>query len=162
HFNPLLESLAARKRHWRGKSRIEDIESGLKALIEEIRARGIRSIALPPLGSGLGGLNWHDVRMRIEAALKGLPDVRAIVFEPHTAPEARTTKKQHDVTMTAGRAALVLLMHRYLAGLMDPFVTLLEVHKLMYFMQMAGQPLRLRFTKEKLWGAAEVVAPSSS
>src|SRR5690606_26731097 len=41
------------KRHWRGKSRIEDIESGLKALIDEIRARGIRAIAIPPLGSGL-------------------------------------------------------------------------------------------------------------
>jgi len=41
--------------------------------------------------------------------------------------------------MTAGRAALVELMHRYLAGLLDPFVTLLEVHKLMYFLQEAGE-----------------------
>jgi hypothetical protein len=49
--------------------------------------------------------------------------------------------------MTAGRAALVVLMHRYLGGLMDPFVTLLEVHKLMYFMQEAGQPPRLQFSK---------------
>lgn len=49
--------------------------------------------------------------------------------------------------MTAGRAALIVLMHRYLGGLMDPFVTLLEVHKLMYFMQEAGQPLRLQFSK---------------
>jgi hypothetical protein len=49
--------------------------------------------------------------------------------------------------MTAGRAALVVLMHRYLGGLMDPFVTLLEVRKLMYFMQEAGQPLRLQFSK---------------
>src|SRR5213594_4867327 len=48
------------KRHWRGKSRIEDIESGLGALVKEIRSRGIRSVALPPLGSGLGGLNWAD------------------------------------------------------------------------------------------------------
>jgi O-acetyl-ADP-ribose deacetylase (regulator of RNase III) len=43
------------KRHWRGKSRIEDIESGLQALREEIARRGIRSVAVPPLGSGLGG-----------------------------------------------------------------------------------------------------------
>ena len=56
------------KRHWRGKSRLEDIDSGLEALVEEIRARGIRSIAIPPLGSGLGGLNWLDVRPRIEQA----------------------------------------------------------------------------------------------
>ena len=44
------------KRHWRGKSRIEDIEAGLKALVGEIRTRGIRSIAVPALGSGLGGV----------------------------------------------------------------------------------------------------------
>lgn len=49
--------------------------------------------------------------------------------------------------MTPGRAALVVLIHRYLGGLMDPFVTLLEVHKLMYFMQEAGQALRLEYKK---------------
>src|SRR5271165_6170982 len=53
------------KRHWRGKSRMEDIVAGLRALVEEIRKRGIRSIAIPPLGSGLGGLNWVEVRPRI-------------------------------------------------------------------------------------------------
>src|SRR6266446_2915424 len=40
------------KRHWRGKSRIEDIEAGLKALVEELQSRNIRSVAIPPLGSG--------------------------------------------------------------------------------------------------------------
>ena len=49
--------------------------------------------------------------------------------------------------MTAGRAALVGLMNRYLAGLLDPFITLLEVHKLMYFMEQSGEPLRLKFSK---------------
>jgi O-acetyl-ADP-ribose deacetylase (regulator of RNase III) len=135
------------KRHWRGKSRIEDIEAGLKALTEEIRARRIRSIALPPLGSGLGGLDWSDVRRRIEMSLRDLDDLRAIVFEPHATPEGRVTRQREVPSMTAGRAALVVLMHRYLGGLMDPFVTLLEVHKLMYFMQEAGQPLRLQFSK---------------
>lgn len=133
------------KRHWRGKSRIEDIESGLKALVEEIRARGIRSVAIPPLGSGLGGLDWTDVRSRIVEALRGLNDLQVIVFEPNSAPVE--TKSREVPTMTAGRAALVVLMHRYLGGLMDPFVTLLEVHKLMYFMQEAGEPLRLQYTK---------------
>lgn len=132
------------KRHWRGKSRMEDIESGLRALVEEIRTRRIRSIAIPPLGSGLGGLNWADVRKRIVAALDGL-DADVLVFEPHTAPVA--TKSREIPKMTPGRASLVVLMDRYLAGLMDPFVTLLEVHKLMYFMQAAGEPLRLQYTK---------------
>src|SRR5262245_56499440 len=75
------------KRHWRGSSRIEDIESGLQALAEEIRARHITSIALPALGSGLGGLDWRDVRPRIEKALGSLPGVHVILFEPRKEPE---------------------------------------------------------------------------
>ena len=133
------------KRHWRGKSRMEDIDSGLKALVEEIRTRGIRSIAIPPLGSGLGGLNWADVRPRIVEALRGLNDLQVIVFEPNSAPV--TTKSREVPNMTAGRAALVVLMHRYLGGLMDPFVSLLEVHKLMYFMKEAGQLPKLNYEK---------------
>ena len=49
------------------------------------------------------------------------------------------------VNMTPGQAALVGLMRRYFDGFLDPFVTLLEVHKLMYFMQCDGEPLRLEF-----------------
>lgn len=135
------------KRHWRGKSRIEDIEVGLTALVEVIRARGIRSIALPPLGSGLGGLDWAaEVRPRIEAALCPIADVQVLVYEPHGAPASDSMRHRREVPkMTAGRAALVGLVHRYLGGLLDPFVTLLEVHKLMYFMQEAGEPLRLKY-----------------
>jgi O-acetyl-ADP-ribose deacetylase (regulator of RNase III) len=70
------------KRHWRDRSRIEDIEAGLHALAAEIRQRGIRSIAIPPLGCGLGGLAWSEVRPRIERALGGLANVRILVFEP--------------------------------------------------------------------------------
>lgn len=135
------------KRHWRGKSRMEDIDSGLKALAEEIRTRGIRSIAIPPLGSGLGGLNWAEVRPRIVAALRGLNDLQVIVYEPNNAPVA--TKSREVPNMTPGRAALVVLMHRYLGGLMDPFVTLIEIQKLMYFMQEAGEPLRLNYIKHR-------------
>ncbi len=146
--NPKLIINFPTKRHWRGKSRIEDIEAGLKALVEEISARNIRSIAIPPLGSGLGGLNWTEVRARIEAALQNLPNVDIIVFEPNGAPDTETIARTRDVPkMTPGRAALVILMHRYLTGLLDPFVTLLEVHKLMYFMQESGQPLRLQYAK---------------
>lgn len=133
------------KRHWKGKSRMEDIDSGLKALVEVIRNLSIRSIAIPPLGSGLGGLNWADVRPRIEAALRGVNDLNVIIFEPNSAPVA--TRSRKVPTMSPGRAALVVLMHRYLGGLMDPFVTLIEIQKLMYFMQEAGEPLRLNYIK---------------
>lgn len=135
------------KRHWRGKSRIEDIESGLEALIAIIRDRKIRSIAIPPLGAGLGGLAWSEVRPLIEAALLQVPDVRAVIFEPTGSPESRNVVGRDIPEMTAGRAALVVLLDRYLGGLMDPFISLLEVHKLMYFMQEAGEDLRLRYVK---------------
>ena len=136
------------KRHWRANSRIEDIESGLQALAELIRQRGIRSIAVPPLGCGLGGLDWLEVRPRIEETLRGVNDLAAVVFEPEGAPALESIVRNREAPkMTSGRAALVELMNRYLNGLLDPFVTLLEVHKLMYFMQAAGQPLRLRFAK---------------
>ena len=136
------------KRHWRGKSRLEDIESGLESLAEEIRSRGIRSIAIPPLGSGLGGLHWPSVRTRMEEFLGGLDGVEIVIFEPSgTSADGRANRSRDVPKMTAGRAALVGLLDRYLLGLLDPFVTLLEAHKLMYFMQVAGEPLKLRFTK---------------
>ncbi len=135
------------KRHWRGASRLPDIEAGLDALVHEVRARGITSIAIPPLGSGLGGLEWTTVRSVLERALAPLVDVAITVYEPNGAVEKRSVRNREVPEMTPGRAALVGLMHRYLAGLLDPFVTLLEVHKLMYFMQEAGEPLRLRYVR---------------
>jgi len=136
------------KRHWRGRSRIQDIDTGLEALVRDIANLGIRSVAIPPLGSGLGGLEWSEVRPRIEAAMQALPDVRVRIYEPKGAPQ--TDKMQHSSEvprMTAGRAALVELMNRYVQGLLDPAISLLEVHKLMYFMQAAGEPLRLSYVK---------------
>jgi O-acetyl-ADP-ribose deacetylase (regulator of RNase III) len=136
------------KRHWRGASRMEDIEAGLQDLVMVIKERGIKSVALPPLGCGLGGLNWSEVRVRIENNLKELIDVEVIVFEPNGAPEAVTIVNNRKVpNMTAGRAALVELVYRYLSGLLDPFITLLEVHKLLYFLQESGENLKLSYHK---------------
>ncbi len=136
------------KRHWRGKSRIEDIESGLASLTKAIRSHDIRSIAIPPLGSGLGGLHWPEVRARLEAALKACEDVKVVIFEPGGGPVDERANRSSDIPkMTAARAALVGLMDRYRLALLDPFVTLLEVHKLMYFMQEAGERLRLKYQK---------------
>jgi len=136
------------KRHWRGKSRMEDIDAGLTALVAVLREKNMRSVAIPPLGSGLGGLNWDEVKPRIEAALASVDDVKVSIYGPGGAPmSAQMVRNQEVPKMTPGRAALVQLMHRYLGGLLDPFVTLLEVHKLMYFMQEAGEPLKLHYTK---------------
>ena len=70
------------KRHWRSKSRLEDIEAGLSDLAATVMRLDIASIAVPPLGCGLGGLDWAEVRPRIEAAFQTLPNVRCLLFEP--------------------------------------------------------------------------------
>ena len=90
------------------------------------------------------------MRPRIEEALRGFNDLRIVIFEPNGAPETtHVAKRKSAPKMTAGRAALVGLMDRYLSGLLDPFVTLLEVHKLMYFLKVGGEPAmeRLRVVK---------------
>ena len=136
------------KRDWRGKSRLEDVEKGLIALVEEIRTRNIRSIAIPPLGAGLGGLDWGQVCTRIVDALQGIEDLHVAVYEPISSDgETPFSRSTTPPKMTAGRALLIALMDRYLNGLLDPFVTLLEIHKLMYFLQGAGQLLKLQYTK---------------
>ncbi|MBK8638996.1 MAG: macro domain-containing protein [Chromatiaceae bacterium] len=132
------------KRHWRGKSRIEDVAAGLEALVADVRRLGIRSIAVPPLGCGLGGLDWKVVRPMIEQAFAPLPDVGVLLFEPAGAPAAKAmpvrTARPH---MTAARALFIKLMEAYSA--LDYSRTLLEVQKLAYFLQEAGEPLRLKY-----------------
>ena len=132
------------KRHWRGKSSIEDVRAGLEALVDEIKELGIKSIAVPPLGCGLGGLNWDEVRPLIEQALAPIPDLMVHLYSPGGAPEpksipTRTTRPK----MTSARALFVKLMHQY-SG-MAYRLSLLEVQKLVYFLQEGGEPLRLEF-----------------
>ena len=136
------------KVHWKGKSRLDYIEKGLEALIAEVKRLDIRSIALPPLGCGLGGLNWADVRPRIEAAFAALPGVHVLLYEPGGAPApAVMVKDTQSPRMTLSRAVLIELAQEYLSGLMDVSISLLEIHKLMYFMQEGGEPLKLRYAK---------------
>jgi O-acetyl-ADP-ribose deacetylase (regulator of RNase III) len=146
--NPRLIINFPTKRHWKGKSRIEDIRVGLQDLVEVLRRHQVQSVAVPPLGCGLGGLDWRTVRPLIEEALGALPDLDVYLFEPAGAPPAnRIVNRTTMPKMTAGRAALLGLMQQYLGGLMDVSISLLEIHKLMYLLQEAGEPLRLRFAK---------------
>lgn len=132
------------KRHWKGNSRLEDIESGLEALVEEVRRLGIRSIAVPPLGCGLGGLDWATVRPLIERAFAALPEVEVLLFAPTGAPEAQAMPvRTEPPKMTVARALLVKLMEQY--NTLAYRLTLLEIQKLAYFLQEAGEPLRLKY-----------------
>lgn len=76
------------KGNWRSKSQLKDIDAGLADLVGTIQRLGIGSIAIPPLGCGNGGLNWMEVRPRIESALSELPDVRVLLYSPAGVPDA--------------------------------------------------------------------------
>lgn len=142
------------KKHWKGKSRIEDIEAGLRALIEVVKNEHIRSIAVPPLGCGNGGLNWEDVRPLIEQAFARVPQVTVQLFYPEGAPHAVEMKiATKRPNMTPGRAVILEVLSRY--SLPGYRLTLLEIQKLAYFLQEAGQALKLNFTKQRYGPYAE-------
>lgn len=134
------------KGHWRSRSRLKDIESGLvdlKATIEDLK---ISSVALPPLGCGNGGLSWEEVRPLIEETLTELVDVQVVIFSPEGAPlEAAMPVRTSVPNMTLGRAALLVLASHY--DELGLGVSQIELQKLMYLLQEAGEPLSLRYTK---------------
>ncbi len=144
------------KRHWRGKSRMEDVEAGLTDLAQVIEKRKIRSIAIPPLGCGNGGLDWNDVRPRIERALEAL-EVRVLLYEPRGAPDAeRMPVRTKRPQMTRGRASLLAVLERY--ALPGYRLNLLEVQKLAYFLKAAGEPLPgLEFARNRFGPYSETI-----
>ena len=135
------------KGHWRSKSSLADIQAGLVDLVEVIQELGINSIAVPPLGCGNGGLDWVDVEPVIRGALNDLVDVDIWLYPPEGAPAPEAMSKGGaKPRMTPGRAALVSMIAKYMTqSLAAP--SLVEVQKLMYFLQADGEPLRLRFEK---------------
>jgi O-acetyl-ADP-ribose deacetylase (regulator of RNase III) len=136
------------KRHWRSPSRLEDIASGLDALKQEISRLNIHSVALPPLGCGNGGLAWADVHRLIQEKLKSLEDVQIMIYPPSGSPDAASMAHHTPrPDMTPSRAIALKIWSRYLV--LGYQLTLLEVHKLLYFLQEAGEPLKLRFEKQR-------------
>ncbi len=120
------------KAHWRFPSKMEWIVQGLDDLKHVIQEKGIKSVALPPLGAGNGGLNWKDVRPKIEEALADLPGVDVIVYEP-TAKYQNVAKRTGVEKLTATRALIAELVRRY--SILGFDCTLLEIQKLGYFLE---------------------------
>jgi O-acetyl-ADP-ribose deacetylase (regulator of RNase III) len=145
-FNPRFIVNFPTKRHWKGRSRYEDIAAGLEDLIIEIQQMDIRSIAIPPLGCGLGGLDWKRVRSMIEQAFSSLPEVKVKLYEPKGAPKAEQMPMgTGKPRMTVARALFIKLMQQYARQAYR--LTLLEIQKLAYFLQESGLELRLRYVK---------------
>ena len=134
------------KVHWRGDSKLEYVEDGLRDLVKQVKRLGIKSISLPPLGCGNGGLDWDEVRELIFAAFRDHPDISVNLFEPKGAPPAREmTNKTAKPNMTPARAAIIKIISIYRE--MEYGLTKIEVQKLAYFLEKAGQPLNLDFVK---------------
>jgi O-acetyl-ADP-ribose deacetylase (regulator of RNase III) len=120
------------KKHWRHPSRIEWIEQGLVDLKQVIEKHKIQSIAIPPLGSGNGGLVWHDVRVLIINALESLRGVKIIVYEP--TKKYQNVSKRHGLEkLTPPRAMVAELVRRY--AMLGFECSLLEIQKLAYFLE---------------------------
>ncbi|WLD14369.1 macro domain-containing protein [Planctellipticum variicoloris] len=140
------------KKHWRNPSKMEWIRSGLKDLVRVIRESGIRSIAVPPLGCGNGGLEWSQVRQEIETAFAELPNVDVTVYAP-TSEYQNTAKRSGLTELTPARALVAELVRRYSVLGLD--CTNLEVQKLAWFLhrssirQGLSDPLDLRFSANK-------------
>ena len=132
------------KGHWRSRSRIRDVAAGLDDLRRVIIKLGIASIAIPPLGCGNGGLAWAEVRPLIKEKLDGL-NLEVLLYAPVGAPLASDMViSTPRPTLTPGKAALVAMVYRYSARAFG--ATQVEIQKLMYFLQEAGELLNLRYT----------------
>jgi O-acetyl-ADP-ribose deacetylase (regulator of RNase III) len=131
------------KGHWRSNSRLGDVAAGLDDLRQVIERFGITSIAIPPLGCGNGGLDWNDVRPLILAKLANL-DVSVTIFQPAGSPKAADMPIATErPVLTPGKAGLVAVIDRYRQVALG--ASLIEIQKLMYFLQESGEDLRLRY-----------------
>ncbi|MDA7980775.1 MAG: macro domain-containing protein [Pirellulales bacterium] len=136
------------KKHWKGKSKLEWITEGLEDLRRVIVEKNIRSIAIPPLGSGNGGLDWYEVRRHVEAALGDLDDVDVFIYEP-TAKYQNVAKGHGVEKLTPARAIIAELIRRY--GILGMACSILEVQKLAWFFSRViedsdlADPLNLKF-----------------
>ena len=137
------------KKHWIHPSKMEYIEKGLDDLINCIKEKNIKSIAIPPLGCGNGGLDWDDVKSVMLNKLSTLKDVDIQIYEPSKIVynKAKTEHFKKIPALTHIRAMILSIMKDYsLAGYT---LSLLETQKLAYFLQRVGEPLKFEFIKEE-------------
>lgn len=121
------------KTDWRKPSEYEYVERGLDALVDTIRQYGIKSIAIPPLGAGNGGLHWDRVKKMIEEKLAAL-DVRIIVYEPSQQIKEQLAKER--VKLTDARALLLYVLFDLVRH--GEYVSEFSCEKVCYFLQRFG------------------------
>lgn len=139
------------KKDWKHKSKIEYIDKGLQELAKIVREYDIKSIAIPPLGCGNGGLDWEEVKPLMEKYLSQLDDVDITIFTPNDAVKDLLMKQDlnKDIKMTDARAMLLYAMFFYETG--GEASSLFVANKISFFYQLMGSPefKRIKFTAER-------------
>lgn len=127
------------KKDWKHKSKYEYVEEGLKDLIKVIEENDIKSIAIPPLGCGNGGLEWSKVKQLMEKYLSTLSDVEILIFEPNDAIKEVLKKQEsnNNVELTPARALLLYAMFYYES--LGENSSLFVANKLAYLFQRLGE-----------------------
>ena len=121
------------KSSWRKPSSYSYIEEGLAALKKELTARNISSVAIPPLGSRNGGLDWNRVKPMIESSLGDI-DCEIIIYEPSDVILERM--KSERVKLTPARAMMLSVMFDMIHQ--GEFVSEFAAEKIVYFLQRFG------------------------
>ena len=121
------------KRDWRKPSEYAYIDAGLDDLLRVIETNKIQSLAIPPLGSGNGGLEWQRVKKMIDEKLSHL-NIDILVYEP--TKEIVDHLKKERVKLTDARALLLYVLYDLVKN--GEFVSEFSSEKVCYFLQRFG------------------------
>ena len=144
HGNKIIINFPT-KEQWFRKSQYSYIEEGLKDLVNVIKDKNIKSISIPPLGCGNGGLKWDKVKFMMEKYLGELDDVDILIYEPNEKIKKilQEENKKKEVNLTPARAMLLYALFKY--ERYGEYATVFTANKLAYFLQQSGENLRLKF-----------------
>ena len=145
------------KTEWFKKSQYSYIEEGLKDLAMVIEEYNIKSIAIPPLGCGNGGLKWEKVKPMMDKYLGQFSNVIIQIYEPNDAVKEILQKEavKKEVGLTPARAMLLYALFKY--EKLGEVATIFSANKLAYFLQKSGEQMRLQFVPYKYGPYAQAI-----
>ncbi|MBE6451724.1 MAG: Appr-1-p processing protein [Alphaproteobacteria bacterium] len=131
------------KKHWREKSKLEYIITGLDDLCKVIKKLKIKSIAIPPLGCGNGGLDWSVVKQQIIEKLSCCENVDFYIYEPTN--NFSDIQNKEKAVLTPFRAVFLKSIQIYNDALYE--LSSIEIQKLVYFINLLMKNNKLKYTK---------------